>query len=113
MPPVLVRADRGHRHRATGWCASVARERAEAPAPPSPTEKALAWLVREAWPSPWTDATLTAGLVSAGQTLTMIAESERMVIFGDGVEADRLILSWGQQATIGVASTCLFLISEQ
>ncbi|MFD0524649.1 diacylglycerol kinase catalytic domain-containing protein [Paractinoplanes durhamensis] len=37
---------------ATGWCASIARERAVAPAFPAPGEPILCWFVREAWPSP-------------------------------------------------------------
>ncbi|NUR29963.1 MAG: hypothetical protein HOV83_29625, partial [Catenulispora sp.] len=34
---------------ATGWCASIARERASSPALPAPEQAELAWFVREAW----------------------------------------------------------------
>lgn len=35
---------------ATGWCASLARDRAVSPELPGPLDDRLAWFVREAWP---------------------------------------------------------------
>src|SRR5205814_9496039 len=46
---------------ATGWLASLAGGRRDCPAPPGPDEPALLWFVREAWPSPATGVSLTAG----------------------------------------------------
>jgi hypothetical protein len=95
---------------ATGWCASIARERAAAPALPAPDEAALCWFVREAWPSPATGVTQTAGTLAAGAELELTSESERLVVFADGLEADALELSWGQRLRIGVAGRKLRLV---
>ncbi|MET7400984.1 hypothetical protein ABZS66_46645 [Dactylosporangium sp. NPDC005572] len=96
---------------ATGWCSSIARERADAPARPAPGEEALTWFVREAWPSPATGVTLTAGRLGPHERLELSSESERLVVFADGLEADRLELAWGQRVTIGVAARRLRLVT--
>ncbi|BBH68675.1 hypothetical protein ACTI_53600 [Actinoplanes sp. OR16] len=95
---------------ATGWCASIARERAAAPPAPAPGDPALAWYVREAWPSPATGVTLSAGTLDGGQELELTSESERLVAFADGLEQDALELSWGQRITLAVARKHLNLI---
>jgi hypothetical protein len=95
---------------ATGWCASIARERPGAPALPGPGDPALCWFVREAWPSPATGVTQTSGLLSAGAELELTSESERLVVFADGLESDALELSWGQRVRIGVAGRTLRLV---
>ncbi len=95
---------------ATGWCASIARERATVPVPPGPEEPALCWYVREAWPSPATGVALTAGRLSAGETLELTCESELLVGFADGVESDRLSLRWGQRISFGTADQHLTLV---
>jgi len=94
---------------ATGWCASLARERAGAPGLPGALDPTLAWFVREAWPSPFTGTTLTQGLLPGGETLPVVAEGD-LVVFGDGLEADRLHLGWGQQVEIRVAAEHLALV---
>ncbi|HEY4220995.1 MAG TPA: hypothetical protein VGO62_06625, partial [Myxococcota bacterium] len=48
---------------ATGWAKSVSLGRAGCPALPAPTSTALAFLVREAWPSVATGTSLVHGLV--------------------------------------------------
>ncbi|GAA2592659.1 NAD(+)/NADH kinase [Winogradskya consettensis] len=95
---------------ATGWCASIARERATAPAMPGPAEAALCWYVREAWPSPATGVTQVAGRLHTGQTLELSSESERLVAFADGLESDALQLAWGQRISVGVADRRLRLL---
>ncbi|MEU6857446.1 hypothetical protein AB0B28_01015 [Glycomyces sp. NPDC046736] len=95
---------------ATGWTASIAADRGWKGALPGPEEPALSWFVREAWPSPSTGATLTAGRLEAGQELRMVCESERLVVFADGVEADRLTVTWGQQVVFGLAQQRLHLV---
>ena len=94
---------------ATGWCASIDRERDGAVELPAPQSTELAWFVREAWPSPWTGTTLTAGRLANGE-LVLRCESDRLVAFGDGIEDDHLDLAWGQTATIALASTALVLV---
>ncbi|MGI5151236.1 hypothetical protein ACQEVC_33550 [Plantactinospora sp. CA-294935] len=95
---------------ATGWCASIARERTAAPPLPAPDEPALCWFVREAWPSPATGASLTAGRLGPDETLDVVAERERLVVFADGLETDHLTMAWGQRLTVGPATRRLRLV---
>ena len=95
---------------ATGWCASIVRERGTAPRLPEVDEPALCWFVREAWPSPATGVGLTAGRLSADERLELVSEGEGLVVFADGVEADRLPMTWGQRVTIGVATRRLLVV---
>lgn len=91
---------------ATGWCSSIARLQAPGMPLPAATESALAWFVREPWPSPSTGADLFAGRLDNGR-LTLRVESDRLVAFGDGMEEDRLLLSWGQRVSVQVADRTL------
>lgn len=96
---------------ASGWARSIARERGPCcPALPAPTDPRLAFFVREAWPSPITGTELTAGLIDAGETLEITSELDDGVIFGDGIEDDRLEFRWGSRAQVRVASKRLALI---
>ncbi|MCX5051674.1 MULTISPECIES: hypothetical protein [unclassified Streptomyces] len=98
---------------ATGWIRSVWQERGAALASlslPRPTDDRLLWFVREAWPSPATGTSLVAGELSASAGLHLTVESERLIAFGDGIEADALQLTWGQSVRVGVAGTSLRLV---
>lgn len=95
---------------ATGWCASISRERTASPRLPDPVTPELAWFVREAWPSPATGVTLTAGLLEPGQELRLVSEGERLVCFADGIEDDHLALAWGQVVSVGLAANHLTLV---
>jgi hypothetical protein len=94
---------------ATGWCASIALERGGRPLP-APTDSRLAWFVREAWPSPITGTSLTEGALDAGETLRITVASDQLVVFGDGMEDDRLTATWGQEITIGLGEQPLRLV---
>jgi NAD kinase len=96
---------------ATGWCASIARALTGVPPLPRPDEAALCWFVREAWPSPATGVSATAGRLTGDERLEISCESERLVVFADGLEADRLELSWGQRVRIGLAARSLNLVT--
>ena len=65
-----------------------------------PEERRLAFFVREAFPSVATGTSITDGEVREGEAL---AVTSRMngdgVIFGDGIEADRLPFGWGTCAS--------------
>jgi NAD kinase len=95
---------------ATGWCASIALERGGRPLP-APTDSRLAWFVREAWPSPMTGASLTEGVLDAGESLRLTVGSDQLVVFGDGMEEDRLTASWGQEITVQLGDRPLRLVA--
>ena len=92
---------------ATGWCASLQRTVDPEVPLPTPTDPALAWFVREAWPSPSTGVQLTSGRLGADDELALVVESDTLVVFGDGIEDDHLTLSWGQRVVISVSRTVL------
>jgi hypothetical protein len=96
---------------ATGWCRSVWLERHSAVPLPAPEAGELAWFVREAWPSPATGITLTEGLLAEGASLSVTAESDRLVAFGDGIEADTVSVIRGQTVQLGVAARRLRLVT--
>jgi hypothetical protein len=75
-----------------------------------PSEPRLVWFVREAWPSPATGTTLTEGQL-LGSELSLTIRSDRLVAFGDGIEADSLALTWGQTVRVGRAEAALRLVA--
>ncbi|MFF5366850.1 hypothetical protein [Streptomyces sp. NPDC013187] len=95
---------------ATGWLRSLWQERGGALRLPAPTENRLLWFVREAWPSPATGTSLTAGELPAPARLRLTVESERLIAFGDGMESDAVELTWGQTVEVGVCRERLRLV---
>ncbi|MFE2553460.1 hypothetical protein ACFXGI_33735 [Streptomyces sp. NPDC059355] len=96
---------------ATGWLRSLWLERGSSAGLPAPGERRLLWFVREAWPSPATGTTRVAGELGRGQGLRLTVESDRIVVFGDGMESDALELTWGQSVRLGIAGTSLHLVT--
>ncbi|WP_079407230.1 hypothetical protein [Streptomyces sp. 3211] len=96
---------------ATGWLRSLWLERGSRAGLPAPCDRRLLWFVREAWPSPSTGTTKVAGELGQGQGLQLTVESDRMVVFGDGMESDALELTWGQSVRLGIAGTSLHLVT--
>jgi hypothetical protein len=96
---------------ATGWCRSVWLERRSRLALPAPVDPSLCWFVREAWPSPTTGTDHTEGVLGPGEALALVAESDRLVVFGDGIEADAVPLTWGQRLTITRSDRRLQLVA--
>lgn len=72
---------------ATGWCRSVWLERHSSLRLPASAEPRLAWFVREAWPSAASGTSCTED-IGGSQSLQITAESDELVIFGDGMEPD-------------------------
>ncbi|MFF3014847.1 hypothetical protein [Streptomyces sp. NPDC057939] len=96
---------------ATGWLRSLWLERGSSAGLPAPCDRRLLWFVREAWPSPTTGTTKVDGELGRGQGLQLTVESDRMVVFGDGMESDALELTWGQSVRLGIAATSLHLVT--
>jgi hypothetical protein len=94
---------------ATGWWASLAHDRGGRTAPGRADDR-LGWFVREAWPSPSTGVDLTEGTVEAGATVEMTVASDRLVVFGDGMEDDRLVATWGQTVAVRAGDAPLRLV---
>lgn len=95
---------------ATGWLRSLWGERGSALRLPGPSDPRLLWFVREAWPSPATGTSLVSGELGRGEGLALTVESDRIVVFGDGMEADALELTWGQTVRLGISATSLNLV---
>ncbi|GBE23760.1 inorganic polyphosphate/ATP-NAD kinase [bacterium BMS3Bbin02] len=95
----------------TGWARSIATERSSTIALPAPDESHLAFFVREAWPSVFTGSELSEGVLTGIDDLRVVSEMDSGgVVFGDGIEADRLHINWGQTVQIGVAPETLELV---
>jgi len=95
---------------ATGWCRSVWLERGSTLELPGPEQAGLCWFVREAWPSPATGTALTEGTLGPEHALVVVAESD-LVLFGDGIESDAIVLGWGQAVNVSIADRPLRLVA--
>ena len=96
---------------ATGWGRSIALERRSAVPLPAPEEPALVFFVREAWPSVSTGATITEGRLEGDATLGVISEMNAGgVVFGDGIESDRLDFGFGRHLGVRAAAQRLRLV---
>lgn len=60
--------------------------------------------------SPSTGTATVEGLLAARARVELRPESERLVVFGDGIESDTITLAWGQRLSVGVADRRLCLL---
>ncbi len=96
---------------ATGWARSINLSRDNALDLPEPTERSLAFFVREAFPSMASGVELTCGLVTEAETVEVVSEmNDGGLIFGDGIEADHLEFSWGNTVRVHTAAESLSLV---
>ena len=96
---------------ATGWARSINGERAHPLQLPKPTDGALALFVREPFPSISTGTSLDGGLVDGQGQLEIVSEmDDGGVVFGDGIEDDRLDFAWGMHLRVEVAEQRLRLV---
>jgi hypothetical protein len=94
----------------SGWLRSLWQQAGSSLSLPAPAERRLLWFVREAWPSPSTGTSLVEGELTRAQRLRLTIETDRLVAFGDGMEADTLNLTWGQTVRVGIADAALHLL---
>ncbi len=94
----------------TGWARSIAEQRGIHELP-QPELDALAWFVREPFPSVATGTDLDHGVLHGGDQLTVCSSMETGgVVFADGIETDALEFVDGQTVTISVAPERLHVV---
>lgn len=95
---------------ATGWARSINEERQRVMHLPMPEEQSLAFFVREAFPGSGFATSTTFGRLNANERLTVTSEmNDGGVLFGDGIEDDRIEFLWGSVATVSVSDRRLRL----
>jgi len=98
---------------ATGWARPVNGERRRPLDLPAPAEAALAFLVREPFPSVSTGTHLDGARLGEREVLELVSEmDEGGVLFADGIEDDRLEFPFGARARFEVAPDRLRLVRE-
>lgn len=53
---------------------------------------------------------MTEGALERGESLRITVASDQFVVFGDGMEDDRLTASWGQEITVQLGARPLRLL---
>jgi len=61
-------------------------------------------------PPPYTGIEHTEGILDEDEELSLVVGSESLVLFGDGMESDRLTLTWGQSVRVSRAPRALSLV---
>jgi NAD kinase len=95
---------------ATGWARSI-MEATGVHLPLEPQEKAVAYFVREPFPSVATGTTLRAGKLSDGGLTITSRMNEGGTIFADGMEQDRIAFDWGRRLTVAPSARTLNLVT--
>ena len=96
---------------ATGWARSINLERRRPLDLPRPSEAAVAFFVREPFPSVGTGTTIDGAVLPGETSLELVSEmNDGGVVFGDGIEDDRVDFSWGTRLRIGTAAERLRLV---
>lgn len=96
---------------ATGWARSICLRRLLPPPLPRPGQPALAFFVRESFPGVGMGTDIQDGVIERGTALTVVSQmNSGGVIFGDGIEDDRIQFHWGMKATVAVAEGQLQLV---
>ena len=94
---------------ATGWARSI-MEATGMRFALDPQERAIAYFVREPFPSISTGTSLKAGKLSDGSLSVTSRMNDGGTIFADGMEQDFLRFDWGQQLTLSPSERSLRLV---
>ena len=97
---------------ATGWASSIHTATRSTLSLPAPTDRVLAFFVREPWTSAATGGDIREGTLTAETQITVTSEmDDHGVIFGDGIEHDYLPFGYGRTVTIEPARRALNLVA--
>ncbi|MES2289471.1 MAG: hypothetical protein V4530_07005 [Pseudomonadota bacterium] len=94
---------------ATGWARSIMEATGEREAL-DPEEHAVAYFVREPFPSIATGTTMRHGKLAQQPLAVTSRMNNGGVIFADGIEQDFLAFDWGRAVTLGPAAHALHLV---
>jgi hypothetical protein len=95
----------------TGWARSIHRQRGCTFKLPEPTDPYLSFFVREAFPSRATGCSVTDGILGQAHQLEVTSRmSDGGVIFGDGIESDRIEFNFGRRVVLSMATQRLRLV---
>lgn len=95
---------------ATGWARSI-MESMGAHLPLGPEERAIAYFVREPFPSIATGTSLRAGKLADEPIEVTSQMNDGGVIFADGMEQDFLVFDWGRHLSVAPAAHALHLVT--
>ena len=96
---------------ATGWARSIATQRNLREGLPAPAAEALAWFVREPFPSVSSGTRLDHGALGASDALEIVSEmGEGGTVFADGIEADPMEFPGPTKVVVSVAKERLELV---
>jgi NAD kinase len=95
---------------ATGWARSI-MEATGVQLAIEPQESAVAYFVREPFPSVATGTRLRAGKLSDGKLAITSRMNEGGTIFADGMEQDHIAFDWGRSVTIAPSARTLNLVT--
>lgn len=94
---------------ATGWARSI-MEATGTRIPLTPEERAIAYFVREPFPSIVTGTTIRAGKLAEGALEVTSRMNDGGLIFADGMEQDFLGFDWGRRVSVAPAADALRLV---
>ena len=95
---------------ATGWARSLMNAM-HVPLKLAPEEEALAYFVREAFPSVATGTSIRAGKIAKDNPIRITSRmNDGGVIFADGIEHDFLGFDWGRMTQVATSSRHLNLV---
>ncbi|HEX5184054.1 MAG TPA: hypothetical protein VFW19_13010 [Allosphingosinicella sp.] len=95
---------------ATGWARSI-MEATHARIGLGIEEKAVAYLVREPFPSIVTGTAIRAGKLAGGAVAVTSRMNDGGIVFADGIEPDFLDFAWGRTIEIKAAAQALNLVT--
>lgn len=94
---------------ATGWARSI-MEATGTQLPLTPEERAIAYFVREPFPSIATGTSIRAGKLADGTLEVTSRMNDGGLIFADGMEQDFLGFDWGRRVSVAPAADALCLV---